>query len=61
MLVPVHGRVTPFPVHHTRKFSGTIRLTLGDGNLDFKEVALPVLREYGIPATVFVESKVIGV
>jgi len=37
----------------------SICLTVDDGYLDFKEVAFPVLREHGIPATVFVASRFI--
>ena len=37
----------------------SICLTVDDGYLDFKEIAFPVLREHGIPATVFVASRFI--
>jgi peptidoglycan/xylan/chitin deacetylase (PgdA/CDA1 family) len=37
----------------------SICLTVDDGYFDFKEVAFPVLREHGIPATVFVASRFI--
>ena len=40
--------------------SGLIAVTFDDGLANLRSIALPILREYGIPATVYVSTGLIG-
>jgi len=55
------SRIPVAPLSQIRRHPGAVALTFDDGYRNFAEVAWPLLRRYGFPATVFVVAgKVAG-
>jgi peptidoglycan/xylan/chitin deacetylase (PgdA/CDA1 family) len=57
-VVPLSEQVAA--CHQGRELSGTVSITFDDGYLDNFEVAAPILRSLGLPATFFITSGFVG-